>query len=362
MLLGPVASRIGSKRLLIVGDGVLRSIPFEALPMPDPSIGVSPGNADRDPLVSAHEIVMLPSAMTLAALRSERKAIEATKTIAVIADPVFEKDDPRVLTRDVSPSAETENTGVYLATSLRDFSDSDAPQAIPRLPSTLREARTIMDFVSPGDGIVKTGFEATKQRMINETMKDYRILHLATHGLLNSEHPDLSGVIFSLVDEHGKSVNGFLRLHDIYNLDLSAELVVLSACRTGLGKDVNGEGVVGLSSGFMYAGAKSVVASLWKVDDNATAQFMSYFYAAMLRDGLPPAVALRTAKLEMRKQVPWREPFYWAGFVLQGEYREDIVVNHRPSRRQTLILAVLIMLVMTGIYAILRRRRGTYAA
>jgi len=213
-------------------------------------------------------------------------------------------------------------------------------------------------LVPPGDGVVNTGFEATKQRLINERMKDYRILHLATHGLLNSEHPDLSGVILSLVDEHGKSVNGFLRLHDIYNLDLSADLVVLSACRTGLGKSVNGEGIVGLSSGFMYAGAKSVVASLWKVDDNATAEFMSYFYAAMLRDGLPPAVALRTAKLEMRKQVRWREPFYWAGFVLQGEYREDIGVHHRLNRKQAVIITALLVLIIAAIYSIMRRKRG----
>jgi CHAT domain-containing protein/predicted negative regulator of RcsB-dependent stress response len=347
MLLGQVSSRIGTKRLLIVGDGILRYIPFEALPMPD-----SPSN---QPLVSAHEIVMLPSAMTLAALRSERKELKpSNKTIAVIADPVFEKDDPRVLAANTD-STESETSGVYLSTATRDFNAFATPLHIPRLPSTLREAKAIMEFVPSGDGVITTGFEATKQRFVSDGMSGYRILHVATHGLLNVEHPDLSGVLLSMVDEHGQNVNGFLRMHDVYSLDLSADLVVLSACRTGLGKNVHGEGIVGLPSGFMYAGAKSVVASLWKVDDNATAEFMTYFYAAMLRDGLPPAAALRTAQLKMQRQPQWREPFYWAGFILQGEYRKEVGV-HRLNWKHILIIAGVMLLLAAGTYLATRHR------
>jgi CHAT domain-containing protein/tetratricopeptide (TPR) repeat protein len=347
MLLGQVASRIGTKRLLIVADGVLRYIPFEALPMPDSS--------SEQPLVSAHEIVMLPSAMTLMALRSEKSELRPpNKAIAVIADPVFEKDDPRVLAANSGPAVEIQNTSVYLSTAMRDFSAIGAPTHISRLPSTLREAKAIMAFVHSDDGVITTGFEATKQRFVSDRMSDYRILHVATHGLLNVEHPNLSGVILSMVDEHGRTVNGFLRMHDIYGLNLSADLVVLSACRTGLGKSVHGEGMVGLPSGFMYAGAKSVVASLWKVDDNATAEFMTYFYAAMLRDGLPPATALRIAKLEMQKQPQWREPFFWAGFVLQGEYRKDL--DLRWNWKQLLIISGVIILLAAGIYYGVRRK------
>src|SRR6185503_1848503 len=155
----------------------------------------------------------------------------------------------------------------------------------------------------------------------SDQLSQYRIIHFATHGLLNSEHPELSGLVFSLVDRQGKPQNGFLRLHEVYNLNLPAELVVLSACQTGLGKDVKGEGLVGLTRGFMYAGAARVMASLWQVDDLATAELMKLFYANMLGDGMRPAAALRDAQVEMWKQKQWRAPYYWAGFTLQGEWK-----------------------------------------
>lgn len=152
-------------------------------------------------------------------------------------------------------------------------------------------------------------------------MRQFRILHLATHGLLNTEHPELSGVVLSLVDRRGQTLDGFLRLHEIYNLKLSADLVVLSACQTGLGKEIEGEGLVGLTRGFMYAGAPRVVASLWKVDDRATAELMKHFYSAMLTDHEPAAAALRRAQLAMWKTQGWESPYYWAAFVLQGDWK-----------------------------------------
>jgi len=152
-------------------------------------------------------------------------------------------------------------------------------------------------------------------------LAQYRFVHFATHGILNSEHPELSGIVLSLVDERGQRADGFLRLNEIYNLNLSADLVVLSACQTGLGKEIRGEGLVGLTRGFMYAGAPRVVASLWKVDDAATAELMKRFYQGMLKDNLAPAAALRAAKVEMWKQKRWSAPFYWAAFELQGEWK-----------------------------------------
>jgi CHAT domain-containing protein len=363
MLLGPVASRIGSQRLLVVGDGVLRYIPFEALLLPASSPPNLNGDTNPEVLVSNHEIAVLPSASTLAALRSERyKRSTASKTIEIIADPVFERDDPRVISKVGNSLVEGEGAGIYLSTAMRDLNDGGAPQNISRLPATLREGKGIMDLLAPGDGVIKTGFEATKQKFIGERMGDYKIIHLATHGLLDNEHPDLSGVVLSLVDEHGNSVDGFLRLHDIYGLDLSADLVVLSACRTGLGKNIRGEGAIGLSSGFMYAGATSVVASLWKVDDNATAEFMNYFYAAILRDGATPSSALRTAKLEMRKQARWHEPFYWAGFILQGDYRNEVRHHSRSNWTKTLVITTVLVLAMAGIYFSLRAKRRSRAS
>jgi CHAT domain-containing protein len=164
-------------------------------------------------------------------------------------------------------------------------------------------------------------FQASRATATSQALGQYRIIHFATHGLLDSEHPELSGLVLSLVDDHGKPQNGFLDLEDIYNLSLSADLVVLSACETGLGKDIKGEGLVGLTRGFMYVGVPSVIASLWKVDDVATAELMEHFYRAMLQRNESPAAALRSAQLEMLKSRRWANPYYWAGFTMQGEWR-----------------------------------------
>jgi CHAT domain-containing protein len=152
-----------------------------------------------------------------------------------------------------------------------------------------------------------------------DPLDQYRIIHFATHGFMNNERPQLSGLVLSLVDPNGKPRDGFLRLRDIFNLKLAADLVVLSACQTGLGKDIRGEGIVGLTRGFMYAGSKRVVTSLWNVDDAATAQLMGNFYSGMLKDKQTPAVALRNAQLQMWKTNP--NPRLWAAFTLQGEWR-----------------------------------------
>lgn len=348
MILGPVASRLSAKRILIVGDGLLRFVPFDAFPLP--SKGAQ--SNDNPQLLSTHEIVTLPSAVTLVALRSERNVPARSKTIAVVADPVFEIDDPRITSGQTNKNGTGQNP--YFSSALRDFNQNGPAKRIARLPSTLREAQAISDLAPSTEVVMTTGFAATKQRFMNEDVGKHRIVHIATHGLLNVEHPNLSGLIFSLLDERGKSLDGFLRLHDVYNLDLPSDLVVLSACRTGLGKEVRGEGVVGLSSGFIYAGAKTVISSLWKVDDTATAEFMGHFYRALLKDHQPAVVALRYAKLEMQKDERWRAPFYWAGFVLQGEYRDPLVAQNTSNYFLLVVIVVAMVLGVGGIYAIAR--------
>jgi CHAT domain-containing protein len=191
-----------------------------------------------------------------------------------------------------------------------------------------REAQAIRDIAAAGQTTIALGFDASRERVMASNLAEYRIVHFATHSLLNEDNPELSGVVFSLVDKQGKEQNGFLRLHEIFNLNLPVEMVVLSACQTGLGKKIKGEGLVGLTRGFMYAGAPRVVASLWSVDDRATALLMSSFYRKMLRENLPPAAALRAAQNEIRGQKQWRSPVYWAGFVLQGEWR-----NFAPDKK-----------------------------
>ena len=153
------------------------------------------------------------------------------------------------------------------------------------------------------------------------TLGLFRSIHIATHGLLNTVRPELSGVVLSLVDESGHPQDGFLRLQDIYNLRLSADLVVLSACQTALGRPIAGEGLVGLARGFMHAGAPRVVATLWKVDDSATAELMKRFYRSMIEEKAPAAQALRAAQRALARDRRFASPFYWAGFTLQGDWK-----------------------------------------
>jgi CHAT domain-containing protein len=334
MLLGPVASQLGRKRLAIVADGALQYIPFAALPAPSPgNDGGRNSGAEQQPLFVEHEIVSLPSASTLATLRRETAGREpAAKSLAVLADPVFTEDDARV-SRDVgnagakekTRSADSDETNVVfqqMSRSGRETGVIGAEGAFGRLLSTRREAAAISALIPERERMQALDFEASRTTALRLELGEYRIVHFATHGMLNNIHPELSGIVLSLVDKEGKPQDGFLRLQDIYNLKLSAELVVLSACQTGLGKEIKGEGLVGLTRGFMYAGAPRVVASLWKVDDRATSELMKRFYQGMLGpEALRPAGALRQAQLSMWKQKQWREPYYWAAFVLQGEWK-----------------------------------------
>jgi len=284
ILLGPLAKELRGQRLVIVPEGALHYVPFAALPS-----------------FAGHEIVRIPSAATLELLRRDPVRAVPGKTLMIFADPVFSESDPRV-------------------GAVRDAASTTA--RMPRLPLTRQEAASIAKLV-PRDSITTAlDFDASRATATSDEMRGHRIIHFATHGLVDSVHPELSGVVLSLVDRKGRAQDGFLRLHDIYNLQLDSDLVVLSACQTALGKEIRGEGIVGLTRGFMYAGVPRVVASLWKVDDRATAELMRRFYEGMLGPRqLPPAAALRAAQEEMAASAMWSRPYYWAGFVLQGEWR-----------------------------------------
>lgn len=309
LILAPVADQLGDKRLLIVSDGALQYIPFAALAVPEPS----PQTDNYVPLVVKHEIVSLPSASTMSVLRRELAGRPpAEKTLVAIADPVFNKNDDRVKTIS-TPVSSSSAPKLERPTRTSDIQFN-------RLPFTRQEAEEILALVPESEKTNAFGFSATRETATNGSLSQYRIVHFATHGILNSVNPELSGLVFSLVDERGKPLNGFLRLHEIFNLELPAELVVLSACETGLGQEIRGEGLVGLTRGFMYAGAARVVVSLWSVDDEATAQLMVNFYEKMLEEGLTPAAALRAAQIEMWQQQQWQAPFFWAAFTLQGEW------------------------------------------
>ena len=280
---------VQAKRIIIIADGGLQYVPFGALP-----------GASGEPLIVQHEIAYLPSASVIEAIRVTPRKV--ANTVAVFADPVFTKNDPRVSGTSTEPVSVTRG-GPYT-----------------RLRFSREEADAILHAGGP-QTYEALDFNAAKKTIGDSDLKKYSVLHFATHGYLDTERPELSGLVLSLVDADGKPIDGFLHLHEIYNLDLNAGLVVLSACRTALGKEVHGEGLIGLTRGFMYAGASRVVSSVWNVDDRASALLMSRFYAAMLSKGLPPSAALREAQLSMLRQPRWANPHYWAAFSLQGEWR-----------------------------------------
>ena len=313
MVLGPAAAQLGQKRLVLVTDGSLQHVPFAMLPVP----------GANTLLVDEHEIVTLPSVSTVAELRKQTAGREpAPGMIAVLADPVFQADDPRVR-RQAWPAASfeaaSERALVHLATT-----ESDAASQtlrVPRLPFTRQEADRIIKVAGRKDSLEALDFRASLAMATSAELQRYRYLHFATHGFLDSEQPDLSAIVLDLVDRDGRPQPGFLRVNDIYNLKLPADLVVLSACETGLGKEIRGEGIVGLTRGFMYAGVPRVIVSLWSVNDQATADLMSIFYQKLLQAKLAPAAALRQAQIAMAKSKQWSAPYYWAAFVQQGEWK-----------------------------------------
>jgi CHAT domain-containing protein/Tfp pilus assembly protein PilF len=334
MVLGPVAAELQARRLLIVSDRALQYIPFAALPEPEFRFKKIP-----TPLMLRHELINLPSASVLALLRQEPKRGAAQKEVAVFADPVFDSRDSRVKAEPIKQGTlnQTSNksrsvTGTFLEPASH-ISDSLTRSVVdmnliengvihlPRLAFTRDEAKAIMAVVTPGMGMEALGFNASRNLAVSGELARYRVIHFATHALVDNIQPELSGLVLSLVDKKGVPMDGFLELQDIYNLDLSADLVVLSACQTALGKQINGEGMIGLTRGFIYAGASHVLATLWKVDDFATALFMAHFYKALERDKMTPAQALRQAQLALGKNRSVSTPYFWAGFVLQGDWQ-----------------------------------------
>ena len=343
-LLAPLAAQLGDKRLVIVADGALQYIPFSMLPEP---VTGRQGEGERGrrgdgepnrssrpvpPLIVGHEVVSLPSASALAIQRAELAGRQpAPKMLAVIADPVFDRSDQRFAARatEASDNAQTRTNVPSNERTLEHLAEKQDDKGgvvmrrlvIPRLPFTRQEADQLLALTPTTSSFRAMDFKASRATVLDPALGQYRYVHFATHGFLDSERPGLSALVLSMVDAEGKAQDGFLRANDIYNLKLPAELVVLSACQTGLGKEIKGEGLVGLTRGFMYAGAARVVVSLWNVNDKATAELMTKFYEKMLKQGERPAAALRAAQVEMWKQKQWQSPYYWAAFTMQGEWR-----------------------------------------
>jgi tetratricopeptide (TPR) repeat protein len=293
MLLPDQVERLLPRRLLISPDGRLHLIPFSMLH--------EPGGRS---LLLNHEVSSLPSASFLVGLRHKLSSRPlAPKQLATLADPVFEADDPRLSRLGMG------RAGV---------SNQLLGGHLERLPSSRREAEKILGLVSPSKRFQAFDFQASRRVILSPQLASFQMLHITTHHIADS-HPDFSGLVLSRFDEHGRPQNGFVRASEIYSLHLPAELVVLSACGTGLGPDVRGEGPMGMARAFLHAGARRVVVSLWDVEDDATTELMARFYRGMLHERLTPAGALRSAQLSIATDPEWRRSRSWAAFVLQGE-------------------------------------------
>ncbi|MBI1765705.1 MAG: CHAT domain-containing protein [Acidobacteria bacterium] len=340
-LLKPVAAQMRLRQLLIVTDGILQQVPFSALPVPESTVAKNrPARLTETSLLAQHEVVNLPAAATGVWLRQRhpqpasppQTAEPFAGSVAVIADPVFGKYDERVRVQR-APAVETPTPATFqlggldgMLTRLRYLdlrqvfaSESEVQQMLlARLPAARTEAEAILKLAPHSEKWLD--FEASRSLALSGKLAAYPVLHFATHGVLDPADPAASGLLLSQVNERGEAVNGLLLSREISQLNLSAELVVLSACESGLDELASDRPSHSVAQSFMQAGAHRVVASLWKVNDAATAELMQRFYAKLFgAAALRPAQALRAAQLELARAGRWRRPFYWAGFVLAGE-------------------------------------------
>jgi CHAT domain-containing protein/tetratricopeptide (TPR) repeat protein len=318
----PANSLVGDKRLLVVADGALNYIPFEAL------VKTTDGAdyASLAYLIKSNEVVYSPSASVIAAIRQQGNK-PSGKDLLIIADPVFSANDPRLKgTGAAQTTGEARGLGLGLESAINDVAGSSAQSGglqLARLIGTRAEAEEISKIAQAGGSKSDLWIDlnASEDNVRGRDVSNYRVVHIATHGLLDAERPQFTGVVLSLVGN--KTADGFLRTDEIFNLKFGAPLVMLSACETGLGKEKRGEGVIGLTRAFMYAGAPTVGVTLWSVADKSTAELMTDFYRRLLsaNNPAPASGAMRDAQLAMISGKKYSAPFYWAPFVLVGEWK-----------------------------------------
>jgi CHAT domain-containing protein len=298
MILPDDAPRLLGDDVALVGDGELLTLPFAVF----------------DGAASPRAYAYLPSLGTLRGLRALPRSPAPEKAIAIIADPVFRADDERLKSR-AAMKADASDTLVLRAANEAGIAN------LPRLPHTRDEADAIAKLADRDASWVALDFSANRGAVIDADWKRYGIAHFATHALVNDRHPELSGIVLSLYDAEGNAEDGFLRANDLYNLHLPADLVVLSVCESAVGRNVGGEGPANLARAFFHAGAPRVVANLWPVDDRASVAFMRAFYASLLDGRTRPQHALVAAQNALRANPRWQAPYYWSGYVLEGDWR-----------------------------------------
>ncbi len=313
-ILTPAASLLSQKRLVIIPDGILHKVPFAALTLPN--------SKTYSPLLTQHEITNLPSASTIGILRSTvAQKTRGPKTIAILADPIFNQNDDRLVkSPNLSGLENRDQIDTIITNRIKRSGRTGRNLDYSRLPGTADEANGILSLVpNVNDRTAAFGFDANYDWITSPKLSQYRYIHLATHGFFDGEKPAFSSIVLSSFDQQGRNRKAYLRLPELFNLNLPSELIVLSACETGLGDDVPGEGLVGMTRGLMYAGALRVSTTLWQVDDSATARLMQQFYKSLWQSQKSHAASLRESQLKL-----WNEgssPYFWAAFTLQGEWK-----------------------------------------
>lgn len=344
-LFGQVSDKLEKNRLIIVPDGKLNYFPVSALPLPN--------SENNEPILLSNEVIYEPSASTLSLLSKSQNQLDvASKNLLVFSDPVFSKEDSRMSAENKAE----ENLNAESA-SLENFRFVESLNSLARLTASKDEADSIIDILGTSKADNYSGYSASREQLLNAKTADYKIIHFATHGLISEERPELSGIVLSRFDESGQKLNEFVRLQDIYGLNLNSDLVVLSACETGIGKEVRGEGLMSLNNAFLQVGAKSVMSSLWKVEDNATLELMKNFYQTLADEKVTPSKALQEAQIKMWQSGRYKSPFYWAAFTVQGDFRR--APNLSRDFSYTIFLSVIGLAVLAfGIFWVYRFRRG----
>lgn len=282
--------------LIIIPDDILNYLPFEVLLTGKTDGTVHKSYSDLPYLIIKYPVSYVQSASVLNSIMSNQaervKVKSADKKLIAFGDPVYD--------REYSPKA-------------------PGGQNFSNLDFSLQEIEKIADCFEEGNAGIFTGDSATEDRIKGTDFGQFNYLHFATHGYINEAEPDHSSLV--LTRDSISAEDGLLQSSEIFDLHLNANLVVLSACQTGLGRLVRGEGMIGLTRAFMYAGTPSVLASLWSVSDMSTATLMGDFYSNLIPGKLDKADALRRAKLACIGENQFAHPFYWASFVMIGDWR-----------------------------------------
>ncbi len=300
LLLGPLESADGSRSLIIIPSGILYYFPFEVLPL----------GPHRKPLVDHYRVSYSPSASTLVEARARTRHATVARLLAV----------GDTLPAGRRPVPQSERSAALL----------DVSRLAP-LPHTRKEVTALASLFGRGNSTVLLGRDAAEHNLKQQDLARYSVIHIAAHGFLDSSSSSRSGLVLGMDPAVGD--DGILQVREVYRLPLRAGLVTLSACQSALGRLLTGEGMVGLSRAFFYAGADSILASLWNVNDDAAAEFMARFYR-LLKDGASKEEALRKAKLSMASEARYRHPYYWAPYILIGDGASGVAF---PKRRLVLL-------------------------